>query len=214
MSVDFSDLTDLVPSADSTDTPAESSNGSSNEWPKTLTDVPAGEIPDGCVTVQDFAARISAKLAEQKVAEGMDLFEAVAASQVLPQNFYNAIKRDKDPMPSVKVPTEGGEDRVYIPIDEATEWYLNRPARGGSGAPRSEEEVTSRLRRAGSAKQKLDEMEARYEKFTARLDKQRSLVNRYGELLAEDGKTWEEATRVFEESAEAKEAANAIEDNN
>lgn len=197
-----------------TDTPTQENT---NEWPKTVE-----AAPEGAKTVQEFADHIKALLVERLVSEGVTIYDAVAeGSRVNTNSVYQYTRRDKNPMPSLLVKTTNedgtaGESKIYIPTDEATEWWMNRPERSTtSNLP--EEDVEKLLYKAGKKFALVERLEARRATLEGQIAKQTKLRDRYGERLTENGKTWDEAKAAYqsrvEEDADQESADSEISDN-
>lgn len=216
----FDDLVELSQPEATVTTETNESTPESNghaEWPKTV-----DSAPDGVKTVQEFADHIKALLVERLMNEGKTVYEAVAEnSRVNTNSVYQYARRDKNPMPSVLVRTTNedgtsGDPKIFIPVVEATEWWMNRPERG-SGANLAEEDLDKLLYKAGKKADLVDRLETRQRTLAETLAKQVKLRDRYGERLAEAGKTWEEANAAFAaqaaKDAETESAESEISDN-
>lgn len=185
------------------ETPTEATEETPSEWPKSV-----DEAPEGAKTVQEFADHIKALLVEKLVGEGVSLYDAIAQnSRVNTNSVYQYTRRDKNPMPSFLVRTTNedgtpGDPKIFIPTDEATEWWMNRPERG-AGSTLAADDVEKLLVKAGKKASQVADLEARLARVTAALEKQTKLRDRYGERLQENGKTWEEANAAFQATVEA-----------
>lgn len=196
----FDDLVEInQPEAPVTDEPTAESNG---QWPKTV-----DAAPQGVKTVQEFADHIKALLVERLVSEGKSLYEAIAEnSRVNTNSVYQYARRDKNPMPSVLVRTTNeddgtpGDPKIFIPTDEATEWWMNRPERGSAGL--AELDVEKLLFKAGKKAAFVEKLLARQENLATVLERQTRLRDRYGERLEASGKTWDEANAAYQEQVE------------
>ena len=221
-----------------TQAPADSAEGTDNsEWPKLITDLAPGERPEGSVTVTEFADHINRlrvrsrvkELIEQEDMDPVDAAVQATADSVAPSTFYQAVRAQRNPLPHFVVRTtqdveekdaDGNvtgtsakvDERTYIPLDAATEWWENRPSKGASGVSRSEDDVQKRLVKAGrkfaqltAAQERLAKVQAQVDKFTAQMDK-------YDALLSADGKTRDDAVKAAEDADEATEADKAISD--
>lgn len=218
---------------EATNAPAETAETNASDWPKTVT-LPAGERPEGSETVAEFADRVNKARVRERVAEliAQDVDAADAAVQALADqvnqaSFYQAVKAQRNPMPhyvvQYEVPVldaEGNEtgetkteEKTFVPIDVALDWWKNRPTRGGGGAARSEEDVEKRLIKAGKKLADLNSARERLTKLEANIKRMEGQVEKYQEWLAADGKTLEDATAAYEKAVEAEEAEKAIGDN-
>lgn len=215
----FDDLVDLTqPEDPTTEAPAQTTSEPEAEWPKKV-----DSVPEGSKTVQEFADHIKALLVEKLVSEGKSLYEAVAAdSRINPNSVYQYAKRDNNPMPSYLVSSVNddgtpGDPKIFIPTQEATEWWMNRPERGGSGTsgPTAEQDIEKLLYKAGKKANLLERLQVRLVALTEMVEKQSKLRDRYGERLEEAGKTWDEANAAFqnkvEEDADKESADSEIE---
>lgn len=233
----FDDLvagkTEGTSEAEGTEATAEAGETNAAEWPKTLT-LPAGERPENSATVAEFADIVNKQLVRERVAEllaqDVDVVEAATqaiSSQVNQASFYQAVKAQRNPMPHFVVQYEVAvldgegnetgetktEEKTYVPVDVALDWWRNRPTRGGGGAARSEEDVEKRLYRAGKKVADLKAAQSRLAKLTENVDRMKSQVENYEKLLEADGKSLDDATAVYEKALEAEEAEKAIADN-
>lgn len=202
----FDDLVHLQTTEQPAEPAAAESNGAvqenPSEWPKMV-----DAAPEGAKTVQEFADHIKALLVEKQVSEGASLYDAIAQnSRVNTNSVYQYARREKNPMPSYLVRTTNedgtpGDPKICIPTDEATEWWMNKPERGaGSGLP--EQDVEKLLFKAGKKAALVKKLETRLVYVQELLEKQTKLRDRYGERLAENGKTWDEANAAFQSKVE------------
>ena len=114
---------------------SDSENSDDNE--SDTPDVPVetvAMVPDGAISVTDFAAYVTQQLMRDKIAAGADLD---GTEYVVPQAVYQTVKAAKNRIPHVLVKAEGdAEARVYILKDEALAWWKVRrehiASRGGS----------------------------------------------------------------------------------
>lgn len=213
--------------------PAEAEQTNGSEWPKTLT-LPVGERPEGSATVAEFADIVNRELVKAEVErlmsdEDKSPVEAAMAAmnvQVSQASFYQAVKAQRNPIPfytvrhEVPVLDDNGQDtgevkvdeKTYIPVDVALEFWKNRPTRGGAGVGRStEEELEKRLYRAGKKLADLKAAQERHAKLTANIERMKGQVDDYQKRLEVDGKTLDDATEAFEAQQESEEAESAIE---
>lgn len=201
---------------------------------KTVLTLPAGEAPEGAVQVAEFAKLVNEKLVGDRVqellSEGKAPYEAAMEAlnaQVSQASFYQAVKAQRNPLPhyevryEIPVVDENGaetgevkvETKVFIPVEAGIEFWQTRPTRGGGGAARTEEDIEKRLFRAGKKAVNLRSAEARLEKLTENVKSMREQLEKYTEWLTADGKTLDDAIKVYEDAQEAEEAENAIGDN-
>lgn len=191
---------------------------------KTILTLPVGEAPEGAVPVAEFAKLVNEKLVAAEVErlmteEGKTVVEAAVAAmnaQVSQANFYQAVKAQRNPLPhyevryNVPVLDENGQDtgetkvdtKVFIPVEAGLEFWKNRPVRGSGAAAASEETVEKRLIRAGKKKSDLDAAQKRLAKLTATVERMKTQLAKYTELLSADGKTIDEAVEAYEKSVE------------
>jgi predicted dehydrogenase len=173
------------------------------------------ELPEGTLSVTDFAKYMTRK----KIEQGEDDFF------VLPQTVYQRVNRKSDPLPHVILretkeakDTDGTvkleeSDRVYVLVNEAEAVWDNVRVRGErTGPSRTSEDVADRLLRAGKARVRLAAIQKRFARVSDQLAKQETLVGKYDSLLGEDNKTWEDATNAYDEWEASNETDKDIED--
>ena len=198
----FDDLVDLNQPATTPQPDESTAPESTSQWPQTV-----DAAPEGVKTVQEFADHIKALLVEKQVNEGTSLYDAVAQnSRVNPNSVYQYARREKNPMPSYLVRSTNedgtpGDPKIFIPTDEATEWWMNRPERG-SGASLGEEDIEKLLYKAGKKAALVEKLLARKATLDAAIEKQSKLRDRYGERLEENGKNWNEANAAYQSRVE------------
>jgi hypothetical protein len=96
------------------------------------------QVPDGAMSITEFAAFMTKTLMKEKFEAGEDLD---MSEYVVPQSVYQTVKAQRDRIPHVLV--KGADDteaRVYILTVPATEWWKARKERlatRGSGAQRA-----------------------------------------------------------------------------
>lgn len=216
-----------------TDAPAEATDTNAGDWPQTVT-LPAGERPEGSVTVAEFADLVNKQVVEARVtellSEGKTPLEAAMeamTSQVSQASFYQAVKAQRNPLPHyiVKhevavVDAEGNAtgatettEKTYIPADVALEFWKTRPTRGAGAARSTEEEIEKRLYRAGKKVADLKAAQERLVKLTENVKRMEGQVSDYKARLEADGKTLDDATAAYEAQVEKDEAEKAIGDN-
>lgn len=189
------------------------------EWPKYIDDLPPGEVPQGCMTIPDFASHLTAMSVQRLVDGGAFLNEAVRDGIVKDARVYQAIKATRNPLPYVVVrnlvTTPDNEskvqERTYVPVAEATKSWFERPERG-SATELTEDDLEKFVLRAGKAKAKLELTKKRHARVSEQLDKQTKLHDKYTTLLAERGKSWEEAVTAYDGWLETQEAGSEIAD--
>lgn len=214
------------PTAEATETNADSA--------KTVMTLEPGQTPEGAVLVAEFAKIVNENAVkaeiERLLGEGKSAVEAAMEAlnaQVSQATFYQAVKAQRNPLPHIEVRynvpvlDENNQDtgdtkvetKVFIPVEAGLEFWKNRPTRGAGGAARSEEDVEKRLLKAGKKIADLKAAQERYEKLGENIKRMQGQVEKYGEWLAADGKTLDDATAAYEAEQEKAEAENAIGDN-
>lgn len=104
---------------------AESANTTSDGEESPVETV--AQIPDGAMSVTEFAAHMTQTLMRDKFQAGEDLD---GTEYVVPQAVYQTVKAQRDRIPHVIVKGEDDtEGRVYILREEATVWWKNRKER-------------------------------------------------------------------------------------
>lgn len=125
---------DAATTAEMTSESSESTDGESEQTPVQTVD----SVPDGAVSVTDFAKHITQYLMRQKFEAGEDMD---GSEFTVPAAVYQTVKASRDRIPHVLVKGEGdSEPRAYILLDEATTWWLSRReklATRGTGAGRA-----------------------------------------------------------------------------
>lgn len=93
-------------------------------------------VPDGALSVTDFAAYVTQHLMREKIAAGEDLD---GSEYTVPQAVYQTVKAAKNRIPHILVKADGDTEeqaRVYILRDEALAWWKVRrdhiATRGGT----------------------------------------------------------------------------------
>lgn len=96
------------------------------------------QVPDGAMSITEFAAFMTKTLMREKFEAGEDLD---MSEYVVPQSVYQTVKAQRDRIPHVLVKGEDDtEARVYILTEPATTWWKARKERlatRGSGAQRA-----------------------------------------------------------------------------
>jgi hypothetical protein len=142
-------------------------------------------LPDGAVSVTDFAAWMTQELMREKIHSGEPL---TGTEYVLPQPVYQAIKAKKDPLPHVMVKTDDdSEPRVYVLRDEAAKAWrarLVRTATRGAGSLRaSTRSADDLLALHAEAVKKVTYAVDRAALWDTNLEKAQKLVAKYESLL-------------------------------
>ncbi|HEY9660064.1 MAG TPA: hypothetical protein V6C65_16525 [Allocoleopsis sp.] len=176
-------------------------------------------VPDGCVSVTDFASRITQHLMLAKVTAGEDLD---GSEYVVPQAVYQTVKAQRDRIPHVLVKgSEDKEARTYIKLDEAITWWVARQERlstrgSGSGARGSSRTADENLALLAAAVQKHLYAQARLQMWSENVAKSEKLVEKYRGFLSEQEVGAEqielaisEATAAFQAEMAAKDAEKA-----
>lgn len=206
------------------------------EWPKVVEKgdplwaeygSPVGTNGEVYVSAGEFATHLLGEGIKRGLIEDPNTDVAMLAkrSQVIPQNVYQASRAKKYPLPSIiirvvsNVLDEAGnitgtktDDRQYFPLNEATSVWFNRPTRGDGASGLGDDDVEKRVLLTGKAKARLEAMQRRLENLTAQVNKQQSVYDKRVRLLAEVGKTVEDAVTAYDAWAETQEAGKEIPD--
>lgn len=175
------------------------------EWPKRIQVANPSDVPDGCVSIPQFAehmTRLQMRAEFEAAAKG-ETYEG-PTGQVLPQSVYQATKAERNPLPSViayaEVTDANGETKVtekqYIPLQEAEEAWPNR--RRGAAALDSEVDPEKIARIAGKRRYDLAQAEERLARLTEKVNRLRELVAKSNSRLPEVGKTWQDAIAAYD----------------
>lgn len=175
----------------------------------TANDLPAGEAPPNTMTIPEFTGHLTL---ENITKRGMGVDGIVKD-----QNVYNATKAKRDPIPVVLVfsVNEDGsvndnqkDAKVYIPVAEGTEAYLNRPERGSgtstSTSKRSDEDL---IEDASKKRQDLNALQDRIKKLAERVEKAQNVYDKYGKWLSDRNLSWEKVDEFDAAQAAKAEAA-------
>jgi hypothetical protein len=156
------------------------------ERPKiTVQDV--SEIPAGYVSVKTFAFTMTQRNFQNRIENGQTPTE----NDMVPEQLvYISTQAKRHTIPSAQLVLPSGTEvrgGVVLPLEAAMAAWDARPERGeGTGrGPLDANQIEARVLRAGKAHSRL-----------AKLEKQ---VKRYGELLEEVGKTWQDAKEAYAE---------------
>lgn len=176
------------------------------------------QIPDGVMSVTEFAAFMTQTLMKAKFEAGEDLD---MSEYVVPQAVYQTVKAQKDRIPHVLVKgPDDAEARVYILKAEATAWWIERKDRlstRGQGAARASSRTPEdNLSLLGAAVEKSLYAQARQAMWVERTEQAAKLVEKYKQFLS-DAKIEEatvelaiqEATTRYHAEQAAKEAEKA-----
>lgn len=219
----FDGIADSAPV--STDTPDSGSDETVSETPdetdSSQSDAPVAtvaEVPDGAMSVTEFAAHMTQVFMKTKILAGQDLD---ANDYVVAQSVYQTVKAQRDRIPHVLVKgPDDAEARVYILKDEATEWWTNRKDRlstRGSGAQRaSSRTAEDNLTLLGAAVYKDLYTSSRLTLWTERKEQTTKLIDKYQGFLKDQkvdadtvSLTIQEATDRFNSDMAAKAAEKA-----
>jgi hypothetical protein len=200
----------------------ESSTETSDESAETKVDESPVEtvatVPDGAMSITEFAAFMTQTLMKDKFSKGEDLD---GSEYVVPQAVYQTVKAQRDRIPHVIVKgADESEGRVYILKDEATTWWLNRKERlanRGAGSQRASSRTPEEnLTLLNMAVQKALYARDRLAMWTARVEQSDNLVDKYKGFLkdaevSEETVTLQiqEATNSYNAEKAAKEAEKA-----
>lgn len=230
----FDEMLAATPDTATVEAP-ESNAENTSEWPKRVS-LPAGEKPEGSVTIPEFADHVNRDLiraeAARLIADDVDPLDAAVqagSAAINPASFYQAIRAQRNPMPHYVVESETEveekdaegnvtgtkiekSEKTFVPLDVALEWWKNKPIRGaGGGASRTEDDIEKRLVRAGKKFADLDSAKKRLVKLQDNIKRMTEQVDKYDGYLKADGKTWDEAKAAYEASVEADEEETVIE---
>lgn len=221
----FEDLdTDAASEAEATDSEPETdadaeeigdaATGESEEKP--VETVPS--IPDGAVSVTEFAQYVTQELMKAKISAGEDLD---GTEYTVPQAVYQTVKAQRDRIPHVLVRAENEtEARVYILKDEALPWWMARREklkdRGAGAKAASNRTPEENLTLLSAAVAKNLYALSRHTMWTERVDQTAKLVEKYRNFLSDANVNSDmvdlavqEATDAFnaEQAAKAEEKA-------
>ena len=176
------------------------------------------QIPDGAMSITEFAAFMTKTLMKAKFEAGEDLD---GSEYVVPQSVYQTVKAQRDRIPHVLVKGEDdNEARVYVLTDLATTWWESRRERlatRGSGAQRNSSRTPEdNLTLLAEAVKKSLYAHDRSKMWTGRIEQAAKLVDKYKGFLS-DAKVEEntvelavqEATDQYNAEKAAKEAEKA-----
>lgn len=115
------------------ETNADDEAEKTEETPREVLD----EVPDGAISVPDFAAFVTQELMKAKFTNGEPL-DGTEYTQAV--SVYQAIKAQRNPLPHVLVKGDGEQPRVWLMRDEAFVAWKERLVRlvgRGTGATRA-----------------------------------------------------------------------------
>jgi len=196
-----------VENASSTDNSGESESESPVET--------VAQVPDGAMSITEFAAFMTKTLMKAKFMAGEDLD---GTEYVVPQSVYQTVKAQRDRIPHVLVQgPDDNEARVYVLTDLATSWWESRRERlatRGSGSQRASSRTPEdNLTLLAEAVKKSLYANDRSKMWIERIDQAAKLVDKYKGFLS-DAKVEEntvelavqEATDQYNAEKAAKEA--------
>lgn len=213
--LETSDVSEDTQNDTTTDENAE--NAENAETQENDSPVPVvATIPDGAMSVTDFAAFMTQTLMRQAIESGQDLD---GSQYVVPQAVYQTVKAQRDRIPHVIVKgSEDSEGRVYILKDEATAWWQNRKERlstRGSGTARASSRTPEdNLTLLGEAVRKNLYALSRLEMWNGKLTQTETLVTKYKNFLGEQSVSEETIALTVQEATDqfnAEQAAKAAE---
>jgi hypothetical protein len=191
----FSDLVDEQTSdvtessdnvgADAPDAPTDTPQSTPETEDKPVETVPS--IPQGAVSVTEFAQWITQELIKAKMLAGEELD---GTEYTVPQAVYQTVKAQRDRIPHVLVRAEGEtEARVYIQKDEAFIWWMARREklkdRGAGAKAASNRTPEDNLTLLGQAVQKALYAQSRQKMWNERVDQTAKLVEKYRNFLSD-----------------------------
>lgn len=197
-----------APVSDSTDAATDGATDEGSDS-QTETEEPAVEtvavVPDGCMSVTEFAAYMTQNLMREKILAGEDLD---MSEYVVPQAVYQTVKAQRDRIPHLLVKgPEDTEARVYIKRDEAAEWWRNRKDRlatRGTGAQRASSRTPEdNLSLLGQAVDKSLYAQSRLEMWKSRVEQTAKLVEKYTGFLTEQNVDKDTVALAIQEATDA-----------
>lgn len=163
--------------------PADSSNDAPAAlYPKVLRTLKAseltdGENPEGTYTIAEFAAYLTVLA----IRAGGDLGDVVKDATI-----YNAVKGARHPLPVVLVFADDADTsdlskaKVYLPIDEATAAWADRPTRGeGSNSDASKRSQDDLLTGLAKKTVELGKISERLARTQTQFNKAEKTVQKY-----------------------------------
>jgi len=219
------DLFADLPTSDSTSETAEEDRALSEPTDSDATDdsqasdstddespiLTVAQIPDGAMSVTEFAAHMTQTLMRQKIEAGEDLD---MTEYVVPQAVYQTVKAQRDRIPHVIVKGENdAEGRVYILKTEATDWWLSRKERlatRGQGANRASSRTPEEnLNLLGEAVKKSLYAVDRQMLWDERVEQTAKLVDKYKGFLNDAKMSEETVALAIQEATDAYNAEKA-----
>lgn len=143
------------------------------------------QVPDGAMSVTEFAAHMTQTLMRDKFQEGLDLD---GSEYVVPQAVYQTVKAQRDRIPHVIVKgADDAEGRVYILREDATVWWKNRKerlsTRGQGSARASSRTPEDNLALLAEAVRKALYAQDRSAMWKTRVEQSGNLVDKYKGFL-------------------------------
>jgi hypothetical protein len=190
--------------SDVTDTnSAEGADVSESDTPERPIETVA-VVPDGAMSVTDFAAHMTQTLMRNKFAAGEDFDQS---DYVVPQAVYQTVKAARDRIPQVMVKGENdAEARVYILRDEATTWWLARrdrlSTRGSGTARASSRTADDNLALLGAAVEKYLYALSRQKMWNERVDQNAKLIDKYKGFLSDQSVAEDTVTLTIQEATD------------
>jgi hypothetical protein len=207
------DFDNSMDNSTSTDESADSASDGLNQDSESPVETVA-QIPDGAMSVTEFAAHMTQTLMRAKFQAGEDLDNS---EYVVPQAVYQTVKAQRDRIPHVIVKgPEDAEGRVYILRDEATAWWQERKERlstRGQGAARASSRTPEdNLTLLGEAVRKLHYATDREAMWTARIAQATKLVEKYQGFLTDAKIETETIELAIQEATDQYHAEKAAKD--
>lgn len=190
-------------SADQSTDNGEGSNVDTNAENESPVETVA-QVPDGAMSITEFAAFMTQNLMKAKFSAGEDLD---GSEYVVPQAVYQTVKAQRDRIPHVIVKgADDTEGRVYILKDEATAWWLNRKERlatRGQGAQRAssrtpEDNLTLLAEAVKKSLYAID----RSKMWEGRVEQAANLVDKYKGFLNDASVAEETVTLAIQEATD------------
>lgn len=191
-----------APEATDTSTTVEDGNAQDDVEPAVET---VSEVPEGAVSVTEFAALLTRHFMKEKVLANEDFDNT---EYVVPTSVYQTVKAAKDKIPHVLVKVEGSDEpKVYILSAEALEWWLARRERlatRGTGISKSASQRTPEDNKVllAAAVGKLLHAKARAALWAERTESGEKLVNKYKGFLADAKISDDDVALVVQEATD------------
>lgn len=204
----FEGVVTSTPTATTEDETSNEQSDNTSTSSETSEDAPVetvSAIPDGAVSVTDFARVITQHLMTEAFKAGKELDADV---YVVPQAVYQTVKAQRDKIPHVLVKAdEKDEPRVYILTAEAIPWWMARreklATRGVSGATSASKRTPEdNLVLLGGAVEKLLYAQSRQTLWNGNVEQSTKLVDKYKGFLAEANVSEDDVANAIQEATD------------